>query len=588
MKVPIKKGVVILEQEVFDKFKSLMQENEFEVVEEKAILHIKENPNDYQAWVFLAEACMKQQYFEDAYEILERVRLVDPMANWTKKLLQDIESLLPNSKAKKIDFASLIGLKEATVAAAMIIKNDRSNAERWYNSIKGAVDEIVIIDTGSTDGTKEYIESLPDVKVGYFEWNKSMADARNAALPLVQSDWVLWMDSDEYLDTRDYQLNSVRFVARLFESFEPRPKLKIVQMNVIDGSIVPYYDQGRMFSMKDDLHYLGRMHEQVTKKGQSMYYPIPVLNSGIRLIHDGYERQNMEDKRKLERNIEMIQLDTVDDPENPLWWLLLGRETRMAGRFDEALNYLTLAEDKAQHGPTFGRKLDIYENMFYIYHNQNNLEKMEEIAHKMLAISPNFPNAHYFLSLTKLNKGIALIHEAFQYVDNSKNNFADYRGHVTADESILQWKADLLKADIYLKQGNLAKARALYEKIQESSSNTAISNQLAFIQQQQNYLQEGITGSDSKTITLESYKSEKTIDPTKMILTNGHVLKADFSKQENKIDAFIEVNGRTNEKKIKQLAEKYGVAIIQLHPHCQLNLRVIQNKKEIMSVTFEH
>lgn len=567
----------------FEMFQNLLQKRQYQVLEQKALKAIKEDRHHYQLWVFLAQALAEQSYIQDAYEILQRVRLVDPMATWIADQLNEFETLLKTSKPKKQKFDELISLKNATVAVAMIVKNERLNTERWYNSIKGAVDEIVIVDTGSTDGTKEYIETLPDVKVAYFEWNKSMADARNAALPHIESDWVLWMDADEYLEERDRQLESVRFIARYFESFEQRPILKIVQMNIMGNNVIPYFDQSRMFSMKDDLHYIGRMHEQVTKKGQNMYFPIARANSGIRLMHDGYEKDVMEGKDKLERNIEMIRLSSEEEPDNPLWWSYLGRETRMVGRLDEALHYLLKAEEKAHSEPNFGRLLEIYDNMIMIYFTNDDYDNIETVAQKMLAIDPQYPNALYYLNTCKVQKGVTYLKQALEAIDETKDAFKHYRGNVTPDESILHWKADLLKADILRLNGDLANARNVYNKVQESYPSEGIQGQLNFIQQQQYSLIE-----ESLDLLIQStILANPSIDPNKVMLANGNVLKAHFVQQDNEVNATLEVNSRTKDKKAQQLAEKYGDAIVQLYPTLSLNMRVIRNNVEILQLSYQ-
>ena len=62
------------------------------------------------------------------------------------------------------------------------------------------MDEIVIVDTGSTDGTKDMAKRLSDV-YGEFEWNDDFASARNYAKSLATNDWILSIDADEVLET---------------------------------------------------------------------------------------------------------------------------------------------------------------------------------------------------------------------------------------------------------------------------------------------------------------------------------------------------------------------------------------------------
>jgi len=92
----------------------------------------------------------------------------------------------------------------STVALVMIVKDEQDNLECCLDSIVGAVDEIVVVDTGSTDGTVALAQSYGDkvpggVKVLPFEWSDDFSAARNYGLENADSDWALALDADEEL-----------------------------------------------------------------------------------------------------------------------------------------------------------------------------------------------------------------------------------------------------------------------------------------------------------------------------------------------------------------------------------------------------
>ena len=80
----------------------------------------------------------------------------------------------------------------------MIVKNEEASLPQCLNSVKDVVDEMVVLDTGSTDKTVEIAKEF-GAKVYHFEWCNDLSAARNESLKYVQGDWVLVLDADEVL-----------------------------------------------------------------------------------------------------------------------------------------------------------------------------------------------------------------------------------------------------------------------------------------------------------------------------------------------------------------------------------------------------
>ena len=89
--------------------------------------------------------------------------------------------------------------KMTTVALSMIVKNAARDLPDCLASVKGVVNEMVIADTGSTDGTAEIARNA-GAKVISVPWEDDFSKARNAPLAMVTADWVLSLDADERLD----------------------------------------------------------------------------------------------------------------------------------------------------------------------------------------------------------------------------------------------------------------------------------------------------------------------------------------------------------------------------------------------------
>ncbi|MDE3076948.1 MAG: glycosyltransferase family 2 protein, partial [Chloroflexota bacterium] len=88
--------------------------------------------------------------------------------------------------------------RRPTISACLIVKNEEANLGRCLRSLKGKVDEVIVVDTGSTDGTVE-IARQGGARVAYFPWCDDFSAARNESLKLAASDFIIWIDADEEL-----------------------------------------------------------------------------------------------------------------------------------------------------------------------------------------------------------------------------------------------------------------------------------------------------------------------------------------------------------------------------------------------------
>lgn len=90
-----------------------------------------------------------------------------------------------------------------TLSVALIVKNEEAHLPHCLASIKDLADQIVVVDTGSSDRTVEIAREF-GVEVGYFEWVDDFAAARNHSLSLCTGDWILVLDADEAIDPTDH------------------------------------------------------------------------------------------------------------------------------------------------------------------------------------------------------------------------------------------------------------------------------------------------------------------------------------------------------------------------------------------------
>jgi glycosyltransferase involved in cell wall biosynthesis len=421
-----------------------------------------------QAWVYLGEALMHQGFGKAARMVFDRAWLLDPQSGWVHAVYQAVRNVPDGPERASIH--ELLAVEKVTVAAAILAYNNERSLERCLAALIDAVDEIMVIDSYSTDRTVEITRKFPQVKLIDVEWHENFAEKRNRGLEQIQSDWVLWVDADEYLFPEDK--HAVRQVAGIFNGLPIPPVLLIWQVNEMGGAISDEFTQTRMFPTNRGLSYTGRIHEQIVCNGKSLFEGESYRQSvRIRLLHDGYEPAIVKDEKKIERNLKLLELMVKDEPDNPGWLLYYGRETMVYGNLDKAVEILLKAEQKAPNFPQFGRILDIQMFLAKIYMSLQQLEQAEEACRRALAIAPNFPDAIFYLAQIQIRQAVGLLQTAEASLRSVKGNFQEYRSATPADTQIPQWKTDVALADIALITGKKPEARAILRQVLERFPN---------------------------------------------------------------------------------------------------------------------
>ena len=95
------------------------------------------------------------------------------------------------------------------LSLCMIVKNEEKNLGSCLDSIKDIVDEMIILDTGSSDNTVQIAKSF-GAEIHNFEWCNDFSAARNESIKFARGKWILWMDADEQFDDKSKEeLNSI-------------------------------------------------------------------------------------------------------------------------------------------------------------------------------------------------------------------------------------------------------------------------------------------------------------------------------------------------------------------------------------------
>ncbi len=222
----------------------------------------------------------------------------------------------------------------------MIVKNEQQHLPGCLASIRDLTDELVIVDTGSTDQSK-HIAQRHDAVLLEHEWTGDFAQARNVGLAAARGQYILYIDADEQLLEQD--------------AGPLRSTLESQQYDAIDLSIVsPIFGSDktnivrylRVFRNYPDVRFCYRIHEQIWPTLRR--HNPRVLRSDYRILHHGYNQHESVLLEKRTRNLQSALEVLRNEPDDPfyLYHAGLGHLT-----LDHAVEAIPLLERAAEHTP---------------------------------------------------------------------------------------------------------------------------------------------------------------------------------------------------------------------------------------------
>ncbi|MBV9852071.1 MAG: glycosyltransferase [Armatimonadetes bacterium] len=218
-----------------------------------------------------------------------------------------------------------------TISLCMIVRDEERVLGDCLRSVCPWVDEVVVVDTGSTDRTPE-IARAHGARVESFAWCDDFSAARNASLAHATGDWIFWMDADDTLPEdcgrrlHDLALRAPERTAGL-----------IVQVQIPPGpgeAGCTVVDHVKLFRNGLGLRFEGRIHEQILE---------PIYRAGsqvertdLYVVHSGYDHSPEGQRRKRARDLRLLELDLRDRPDHPFVLFNIGMTAFHMKEYDRA------------------------------------------------------------------------------------------------------------------------------------------------------------------------------------------------------------------------------------------------------------
>jgi glycosyltransferase involved in cell wall biosynthesis len=215
----------------------------------------------------------------------------------------------------------------------MIVKNEEKYIKMCLENAMQLVDEVIIVDTGSTDKTKEIIKEFDkNIKIIDYKWEDDFSKARNISIEDATGDWILILDADEKL------LCDASKVRSILENTEA-DGYKIPLYNIMSTSMVLYSAVYiKFFRNNKGYKYEGSIHEHVNiPNGMKDKYSLE--ENICKVIHYGYLTSVVKDKNKTDRNLKILEKQLKENPDDPYVYYNIGVSYSVAGNYEKALEY---------------------------------------------------------------------------------------------------------------------------------------------------------------------------------------------------------------------------------------------------------
>lgn len=286
-----------------------------------------------EACLLLAEIALTAGDASAARQCAQYAAMLAPRWNAAKQFLK--KPLKGGEKPEWLTLPEQIRNPKPEIRSRLTVGVLTKNEERFIvqclNSVKGLADQIIVVDTGSTDGTIEIAKSL-GAEVYSTTWNEDFSAPRNLILEHATGDWILMLDADEELPADQHA--ALRADLRKADAIACRLPLTNRGQEAEGQSYIP-----RLFRNAPGAHYYGRIHEQVFPSLLPLCktFGLDTALGTARLLHHGYSKELVKDRNKVERNLRLLRLGLEERPNDVNLTLNLGLELVRSGELEAGI-----------------------------------------------------------------------------------------------------------------------------------------------------------------------------------------------------------------------------------------------------------
>jgi glycosyltransferase involved in cell wall biosynthesis len=343
-----------------------------------------------------------------------------------------------------------------TISLCIIARDEADNLKRCIKSYRELVDEIIVIDTGSTDNSIHVAEQF-GAKVSCLPWKGDFSHSRNASLDKASSDWILWTDADDIITEENCEK-----IGKIKDGYDLNCCFSFMIKNSMDGILGSVFNQIRMFPRDLRIRFRYKVHEQVLPSIEEVGYKTHFTD--IMVLHTGYSDPEIV-KRKQMRNMEILKGQLKENEDNPVTVYLYAGNLFDLDRFEEAIPYY---EKAMQLSGEQKSKMHIYEGspvaLADVYERIKDYDNARKWAEKAYKINPNHPQTNFIigkLDEIECNVDDAIKHFEFVLSCEEKPTFTP------VDVNMLKINACSHLSQQYMKKGQMDKVVEILDQAME-------------------------------------------------------------------------------------------------------------------------
>ncbi len=350
----------------------------------------------------------------------------------------------------------------ATLSVCMIVKNEERFIKGCLDSIQAVADQIVVVDTGSSDRTADIARSF-GAEIYHHAWSDDFAAARNASIQYASGDWILWLDADERLMSA-----SVTPLKRALRQ-ESKAVAYIVNINnhMRSGNYRKISSAHRLFTNVKGIRFDGRIHEQIADSISRLHGE--ERPSDIWLEHLGYGLEEEAQKRKNSRNERLLLRMVSENPDYGYGHFTLAQHYSLTQRPQKALQHYQAAyERKGQFSKAM--QASLLNTMAEAHLMLGQYEQADDFACESLQLFSEQMGANYVLYKTAEKRGrtddaIASLERLQRENQRLKQRSNPPFKDVMIDSDYIRFHL----AGLYYTRGDVRKAVRQYESISEDA-----------------------------------------------------------------------------------------------------------------------